>query len=116
MLIQLARVCNANQDSQSIPQIEPSAILYPHQDNAQMGVSVMVLSVHFVHLRVRRALVLRQMIVLFVSSGASFSMAVASVPMKMEYVKGLLVWLQITLRASVMVSYSFHCYLLLINT
>lgn len=67
----------------------------------------MVLSVCLVHLRVRRVLGLRQMIVLSVSPGASCLMAVASVPMKMEYVKGLLVWLRIISRGSVMVSKVF---------
>lgn len=72
MLIQLGCVCNANQGSQSILQIEPSAILYQLQDNnVHMGVSIMVPNVHLVHLRVRRVLGLRQMIVLFVSPGAS---------------------------------------------
>jgi len=117
VLIQLERVCNANQGSHSIRQIEPSAILYQLQDhNAQMGVSVMVLSVYLVHLRVRRVLGLRQMIVLFVSLGTSCLMAVASVPMKMEYVKGLLVWLQIITRANVMVSSVFYCSDSLLNS
>lgn len=107
VLIQLECAYNANWGSQSIRRTKPSAILYQsqlRQDKfAQKEVSVMVLIVRLV-LGVRRVRVLRQTIVLLVSLGASCLMAIALVPMKMEYVKGLLVWLRIITRANVMVS------------